>query len=86
MGASKIMKVIKGWRRISSQDSYINESTGQTLIVCKKEFSENYHVLVFAGAKTDNKDGRRLSPDFANEAKAQAYALNLMKKHPNGIV
>jgi len=37
----KLIKVIKGWRRMSNQGCYVNEITGQTLIVLKKEFSEN---------------------------------------------
>jgi hypothetical protein len=79
------MKLIKGWRRISNQGGFVNESTGQTLIVSKKEFSKNYHLMLFAGQQTDEKESKCISPEFSTETKADAYAENLMKKHPNGI-
>lgn len=80
------MKLIKGWKRISNQGGFVNESTGQTLIVSKKEFSENYHVLLFAGQQTNKDESKRISPEFSTEAKAEAFAIDLMEKHPNGIV
>ncbi len=80
------MKLIKGWKRISNQGGFVNESTGQTLIVSKKEFSENYHVLLFAGQQTTKNESKRISPEFSTEAKAEAFAIDLMEKHPNGIV
>ena len=80
------MKDIKGWRKISNQGGYINETTGQTLIVNKKPFSENYHVSLFVGEQTNEEDSKRLSPEFSTASKAETYAIDLMKKHPNGIV
>ena len=79
------MKIIKGWRRISNEGGYLNEHTGQTLTICKKQFGQTYHVSLFAGEKTDEADGERISPEFATTSKAQAYAIDLMNKHPNGI-
>jgi hypothetical protein len=56
------------------------------LIVAKKEFSENYHVLLFIGEQT-NKDGsKKISPEFSTKTKAEAFALNWMGKHPNGMI
>jgi hypothetical protein len=79
------MKLIKGWKRISNQGGFVNEITGQTLIVSKKEFSKNYQVLLFAGQQTDKNESKCISPEFSTEPKADAYAVDLMKKHPNGI-
>jgi hypothetical protein len=35
--------------------------------------------------QTDEKDGKKISPDFSTESKAEAYAFKLMTKNPNGI-
>ena len=80
------MKLIKGWRRISNQGGFVNESTGQTFIVSKKEFSKNYQVLLFVGQQTYKDESKCISPEFSSEAKADAFAVDLMKKHPNGMV
>jgi len=79
------LKIIKGWRKISNQGGYVNEKTGQTLVISKKEFSSKYHILLFAGEQTDNADGKKISPEYAKETKADAFALDWMEKHPNGI-
>ena len=79
------MKIIKGWRTISKEGGYLNENTGQTLTICKKPFGQTYHVSLFGGKKTDEADGKCISPEFATTSKAQAYAIDLMEKHPNGI-
>jgi hypothetical protein len=79
------MKLIKGWKRISNQGGYVNENTGQTLIVSKKEFSENYHVLLFAGEQTNKEESKKISPEFSTKAKAEAFATNWMEKHQNGM-
>lgn len=63
----------------------MNENTGQTLIVSKKQFSSNYQVLLFVGQQTEEKDGKKISPEFPTEAKADAYAFGLMSKHPDGM-
>jgi hypothetical protein len=80
------MKLIKGWKRMSNQGGYVNETTGQTLIVSKKEFSENYHVLLFTGQQTDKEDSKKISPVFQTKAKAEAFAFSWMEKHPNAMI
>jgi hypothetical protein len=80
------LKIIKGWKKISNQGGYVNENTGQTLIVAKKDFSENYHVLLFVGEQTDEAESKKISPEFSKKAKAEAIALDWMGKHPNGTV
>ena len=80
------LKIIKGWKKISNQGGYINENTGQTLIVAKKEFSENYHVLLFVGEETNKAESKKISPEFSKKTEAEAVALNWMGKHPNGMM
>jgi hypothetical protein len=80
------LKLIKGWKKISNEGGFVNETTGQTLIVSKKEFSENYHVLLFVGQQTDKKTSKTISPDFRTEAKAEDFAINWMGKHLNGMI
>jgi hypothetical protein len=79
------MKMIKGWRKISNQGGYINEKTGQTLVVSKKEFGQTYHIALYTGEKTDEINSKRISPEFSTSSRAEAYAIDLMEKHPNGI-
>jgi hypothetical protein len=79
------IKVIKGWKMLKHEGGYINEYTGQTLIIAKKKFSSNHYVLIFVGQQTKEEDGRAISPEFSTESKAQAYAFKLMTKHPKGI-
>lgn len=79
------IKIIKGWKKISNQGGYFNENTGQTLIVSRKKFSANFHVLLIAGERTDDNEGKIVSPDYSTESKAEAIAVDLMTKHPNGI-
>ncbi len=78
------MKAIKGWRKISNNKGFLNETTGQTLIVAKKEFGVHFHVLLFDGARTEDADGKIVSPDYTTEAKAAAFAFNWMEKNPSG--
>lgn len=80
------MKIIKGWKKISNEGGYVNETTGQTLIIAKKDFSQDYHVLLFIGEQTANAEGKKISPNFSKETKAEAFALDWMGKHPNGII
>jgi hypothetical protein len=80
------IKTFKGWKTLKHEGGYINECTGQTLIVTQKQFSCDYYVLIFVAQKTEQKDGRVISPDFSTESKAEAYAFKLMAKNPNGIV
>jgi len=78
------MKIVTGWRRIGNQRGFINETTGQTLIVTKKEYGQHYVVLLFPRVK-DDEEGTKLSPEFPTEAKAEAVAMDWMSKHPNGL-
>ena len=80
------MKLIKGWKKISNEGGFVNENTGQTFIVSKKEFSQNYNVLLFIGEQTDKKEGKKISPDFPTETKAETFAINWMEKNPDGTV
>ena len=78
------MRIVEGWKRISNKGGFVNEVSGQTLIVAKKEFGEHYHVLLFRQERTDDSEGDRISPEYPNEAKAEAFAMDWMKKNPNG--
>jgi hypothetical protein len=79
------VKTIKGWKRLSNEGGFLNETTGQTLIVAKKEFGTHYHVLLFPGQQTEPERGKIVSPDFASEKRAEAYAVDCMGKNPDGI-
>ena len=65
------------------QRGFVNETTGQNLVVTKKEFGANYVVLLFPRVRADDK-GETISPEYATASKAEAYALNWMGKHPRG--
>jgi hypothetical protein len=77
------MKKIKGWRKIDRQRGFVNETTGQNLVVTKKEFGEQYVALLFPRVRVDDK-GESVSPAYATAPKAEAYALKWMEKHPRG--
>jgi hypothetical protein len=78
------MKIVKGWKRISNKGGFVNEVTGQTLIITKQEFGQHYHVLLFKQERTENAEGNKISPEYATEDKAEDFAMNWMKKNPNG--
>lgn len=63
----------------------MNETTGQTLIIAKAEFGVHYHVLLFEGQRMENKEGKKISPEYPTEKKAEAYAIVWMEKNPKGI-
>jgi hypothetical protein len=65
------------------QRGFVNETTGQNLVVTKKEFGTQYVVLLFPRVKVDDK-GEIISPAYATASKAEAYALNWMEKHSRG--
>ncbi len=77
------MKMIKGWRRIDNKRGFINELTGQNLVVEKKEFGEEYVVMLFPKMK-DVEEGQKISPEYPTAAKAEAFAFDWMSKHPKG--
>jgi hypothetical protein len=79
------MRILKGWKRISNKGGFVNEVTGQTLVVAKQEFGEHYHVLLFRQERTDDAQGKKISPEYSSEAKAEAFAMDWMKKNPNGM-
>jgi hypothetical protein len=79
------MRIVKGWRRIDNQRGYMNAATGQSLVVTKKEFGEHYLVMLFPMTRNDDREGRKISPDFATESRAEAFATDWMDKHPRGL-
>ena len=78
------MKIVKGWRRISNEGGFLNETTGQTLVIVKKEFGEDYRILLFAQERIDDSKGKIISPNFSTDAKAETFAVNWMMKNPKG--
>ena len=78
------MKIVKGWRKIDNQRGYVNATTGQNLIVTKKQYGEHYVVLLFPETKNDD-EGRKISPEFPTESKAESFAVDWMNKHPQGV-
>lgn len=77
------MKIMKGWRKIDNERGFVNETTGQNLVVTKKEFNPKSVVVLFPRVRIDDK-GETISPAFATRSKAEAYALSWMNKHPKG--
>lgn len=78
------MKIVKGWRRIDNDRGFMNETTGQNLVVTKKQYGEHYLVLLFPKLKNDEEE-RKISPEFSTKAKAEAFAMDWMSKHPKGV-
>jgi hypothetical protein len=78
-----VLKIVKGWRKMDRQRGFVNETTGQNLIVTKKEFGMHYVVLLFPRVRVDSK-GETVSPEYATASKAEAYALDWMTKRPIG--
>ena len=78
------MRIVEGWRRMDNQRGYINATTGQSLVVTKKQYGEHYLVLLFPEVKNDD-EGRIISPEFPTESKAEAFAMDWMNKHPRGV-
>jgi len=78
------VKLVKGWKRISNEGGFVNEVTGQTLIIAKVEFGLHYHVLLFKQERTDEAEGNKISPEYSSEAKAEVFAIKWMEKNPNG--
>ena len=78
------MKIVKGWRRIDNERGFMNETTGQKLVVTKKQYGEHYLVLLFPKVKEDEEE-RKISPEFSTEVKAEAFARDWMSKHPKGV-
>jgi hypothetical protein len=84
VGEIFFMKIVKGWRRIDNDRGFMNETTGQNLVVTKKQYGEHYLVLLFPKLKNDEEE-RKISPEFSTKAKAEAFAMDWMSKHPKGV-
>ena len=78
------MRIVEGWRRIDNQRGHVNATTGQNLVVIKKEFGEHYLVMLFPMMRKDYVEGRKISPEYVTESKADAFAMDWMNKHPKG--
>ena len=77
------VRIIEGWKKIDNERGYLNATTGQNLIVSKKQFGQHYIVLLFPEVRNSD-EGIKISPEYATEAKAEAFAFDWMKKHPKG--
>jgi len=78
------MKIIEGWKKIDNERGYQNATTGQRLIVSKKQFGQHYIVQLFPEGK-NTEEGQKISPEYATESKAEAFALDWMKKNAKGV-
>jgi hypothetical protein len=78
------VKIVKGWRRIDNQRGYVNATTGQKLVVTKKQYGEHYLVQLFPKEKNDD-EGSKISPEFPTESKAESFAMDWMNRHPRGV-
>jgi hypothetical protein len=78
------MKIVNGWKRIDNERGFVNETTGQNLVVKKKQFGIHYLVMLFPRMNGDE-EGKKISPEYPTEAKAEAFAMNWMSKHPLGL-
>lgn len=74
---------MQGWRKIDNQRGFVNETTGQNLVVEKKQFGAHYVVLLFPKMKGED-EGQKISPEYPTEAKAEAFAVAWMINHPKG--
>jgi hypothetical protein len=62
------MKIVKGWRRIDNERGFMNETTGQNLVVTKKQYGEQYVVLLFPKVK-DDEEGKKFRRNFRPKQK-----------------
>ena len=77
------MRIIEGWKKIDNERGYLNDTTGQNLVVSKKQFGQQYIVFLFPEVRKGC-EGTKISPEYATKLKAEAYAFDWMKKHPKG--
>ena len=82
----KGMKIIKGWKMLSHDCGYLNDISGQTIVVSKKDFSNDYHVRLFEVGKSSKEESKTISPEYPTKSKADAFAESWMLKHPHGTV
>jgi hypothetical protein len=78
------LRIIKGWKKLSHECGYLNDNSGQTVVVSRKEFSKNFYVRLFDSGHAEKDDGKTISPEYATKTKADAFAHDWMQKHPNG--
>ena len=78
------MKIVEGWRRMDNKRGYVNATTRQNLVVSKKQYGEHYLVMLFPEVRDDDDEGRKISPEFPTESKAESFAVDWMDKHPRG--
>jgi len=78
------MKIVKGWRKIDNKRGYMNMETGENLVVTKTEFGVHYLVMLFPLIRNSDEQSRKISPEYATESKAEAFAVDWMNKHPKG--
>jgi hypothetical protein len=78
------MRIVDGWRRIDNERGFVNETTGQNLVVAKKQFGEHYIVRLLSRINAADEEGTKISPEFSTKAKADAFAMDWMLKHPLG--
>ena len=77
------VRMIEGWKKIDNNRGYLNITTGQNLVVSKKQFGQQYIVFLFPEVRK-GLEGTKISPEYATKSKAEAYAFDWMKKHPKG--
>jgi hypothetical protein len=77
------MRDIEGWKRIDNERGYLNTTTGQNLVVKKKQFGQHYLVLLFP-EMSGGHEGTKISPEYDTASKAKSVALKWMKRHPKG--
>ena len=70
------MKIIEGWKKIDNERGYLNATSGQNLVVSKKQFGQHYIVLLFLDS-TGKDEGKQISPEYATALKAEAVARSI---------
>ena len=78
------MKIIKNWKRLTHEDGFLNDTSGQTVIVMKKEYSSKYLVRLLECGQNDKSEGKTISPEYSTKVKADSFAVDWMQKHPEG--
>ena len=53
-----VMRLIEGWKKIDNERGYLNEITGQNLVVSKKQFGRHYIVLLFPEMRSGDGESR----------------------------
>ena len=79
------MKIIKGWKMLSHDAATQNDISGQTVVVSKKDFSNDYHVRLFECGQTRKKRAKQSRLIMPQRLKL-TLSRDWMQKHPNGDV